>query len=406
MGRAARLRDHVRANVVGYVALCLAVVGTSVAAVNPIGPDGDVDVCFNKRNGVLEVKLKARCGRGEKAFAFAAIGPRGPAGSQGLPGPRGATGPAGSPGATGAAGSTGETGTPGTPGATGPTGDKGATGSQGPIGPTGPAGASAPARPPAPYHPGTGGQFRIALGGVHSPLTSFAGCYEKQFGDVIEDCYFEMAGTTPALLAWYADTLGGKGQLRTFAVHQLNSQAAVVATLDVKNAFLSQFSVEDVDTASGNTTISFVATPEDVDRTTQALPSSANPTPLGNTFRFEVSGTSRTGVVAVENLKTVIEKVESESGLGPGAVTFEDIEVVVDSTTPPSTTTFFEGWANTVSGGTPDRRDGAVVLLSNTTEVARVNLSGLEPVTELPVFGTGTTVRRSIFFDVQASELD
>src|SRR5687767_10101087 len=138
MGRAARLRDHVRANVVGYVALCLAVVGTSVAAVNPIGSDGDVDVCFNKRSGVLEVKLKARCGPGEKSFAFAAIGPRGPAGSAGSQGPRGATGPAGSPGGPGSPGS------PGATGATGPTGDQGLRGVTGPQGPTGPQGEGAP----------------------------------------------------------------------------------------------------------------------------------------------------------------------------------------------------------------------------------------------------------------------
>ena len=62
MGRAGRITEHLRANLVAYVALSLAVVGTSVAAINPIGPDGDVDVCFNKRSGVLEVKLKARCG--------------------------------------------------------------------------------------------------------------------------------------------------------------------------------------------------------------------------------------------------------------------------------------------------------------------------------------------------------
>lgn len=75
---------------------------------------------------------------------FAAQGPQGltgPQGIQGPTGPQGDTGPSGPQGAqgdTGATGATGPQGSQGDIGATGATGPQGATGSQGPQGPAGP----------------------------------------------------------------------------------------------------------------------------------------------------------------------------------------------------------------------------------------------------------------------------
>lgn len=67
-------------------------------------------------------------------------GEKGDAGIQGIPGPRGDTGPQGATGQAGPRGEVGTTGAKGDIGATGPKGDKGDKGDTGDVGPTGAAG--------------------------------------------------------------------------------------------------------------------------------------------------------------------------------------------------------------------------------------------------------------------------
>ncbi len=78
------------------------------------------------------------------------LGPRGPVGPQGIPGPRGFNGlrgPQGVPGPVGATGPQGPQGLTGATGAVGPQGPAGATGPQGPQGETGATGAVGPQGP-------------------------------------------------------------------------------------------------------------------------------------------------------------------------------------------------------------------------------------------------------------------
>ena len=394
MGRAARLRDHVRANVVGYVALCLAVVGTSVAAINPIGPDGDVDVCFNKRSGVLEVKLKARCGPGERSFAFAAIGPRGPAGPQGAPGsqgPRGATGPAGSPGSPGSPGSQGATG------ATGPTGAPGTPGATGPQGPAGPQGESAPEPPPPNYT----GSFRLAIDGALSiPLSGFAGCYEKQVGVELEDCRFEMAGLHSAITEWFEDTAAGNPVQHDLSVTQFDSNGNQIARVSVSDGFMSEFGVAPLDAGvtAANGRVTFVVVPGAIRRTTvSGFIGSADPLTVfrTNNFSLEVDGVQVSTAAAIRNVLMTVEKVpgsfRGRTIFTPGDISFGPYEVEFTSTE-----TLFDQWSETVSTGQVDRRLVTLVLRNSTSGlVARLRLHSSSPV-KGPIPAPVTGVRRSV----------
>src|SRR5215207_9063680 len=98
----ARLGRHLRANVVGYLALFVALGGTGAyAASSIVGPDGQIHGCYMKKGkgkGQLRVvKAKARCKRRERKIAWQqkGDGARGPAGPRGARGARGATGPQG-----------------------------------------------------------------------------------------------------------------------------------------------------------------------------------------------------------------------------------------------------------------------------------------------------------------------
>ena len=388
MGRVARLTDHLRANVVAYVALCLAIVGTSVAAINPIGPDGDVDVCFNKRSGVLEVRLKQRCGQGEASFAFAAVGPRGAPGPQG---PRGATGPAGSPGTPGS---------PGAPGATGATGSEGVTGPQGatgPAGPPGPQGDSAPEPPPPPYT----GSFRLAINGTEIPLSSFAGCYAKEVGVEFEDCHLRVDGLAAPVLDWFAGSTRGDDPLRSFTVTKFNpSNGAIQGRVAVTGAFLTDFRVGTLDAGAvgANGSLSFVAVPANISRSSPGgtIPSVAlPPTFRTNLFALEIDGVQVSSAIAVRGVAMKVAKVPQVQGrrtvYSAGDVTFGDLEVEYSE----SDTTTFDSWTEGVANGTDGERTGQLTLNNSSgNSAAIVNLSDL-----LPVFGPtafGTSGRRLV----------
>ena len=81
------------------------------------------------------------------------MGPRGPAGPQGIPGPRGLEGPQGPEGIAGPTGPQGPIGETGPVGPQGPAGVAGPVGPQGPIGETGPTGPQGPVGETGPVGP-------------------------------------------------------------------------------------------------------------------------------------------------------------------------------------------------------------------------------------------------------------
>jgi hypothetical protein len=100
----------IRRQWMGALALFLVLAGGGAyAAFDPVGGDGDIDACFERRSGDLDLMKGKRCNRGERPVAWSVegqrgpqgeVGPRGEAGPIGLQGVPGDTGPAGSPAAS------------------------------------------------------------------------------------------------------------------------------------------------------------------------------------------------------------------------------------------------------------------------------------------------------------------
>jgi hypothetical protein len=82
------------ANVAATMALFLALGGGAYAALQPVGPSGEINACFSRRSGDLSLRKGARCGKGQRAVSWSQSGPQGPQGPQGDRGLQGAAGSA------------------------------------------------------------------------------------------------------------------------------------------------------------------------------------------------------------------------------------------------------------------------------------------------------------------------
>jgi len=157
-GMASRVLGVLRGQPIAFLALFVALSGSSYAAVSAgkIG-QGDVIVGCVAKDGKLRVVTSAsRCAGKETAISF---NREGRPGRDGLDGAAGARGSDGAPGPTGATGATGQVG---------PAGATGATGAAGPTGASGPAGQSvtAAAEPVGANCP-TGGVKYTSASGSH-----------------------------------------------------------------------------------------------------------------------------------------------------------------------------------------------------------------------------------------------
>jgi hypothetical protein len=95
-----RVGSHVRNQWMGALALFLVLAGGGAyAAFNPVGEDGDIDACFEKRSGDLDLLKGRKCGKGERPVSWSEVGPQGPQGEAGAQGVPGQDGQPGAPGA-------------------------------------------------------------------------------------------------------------------------------------------------------------------------------------------------------------------------------------------------------------------------------------------------------------------
>jgi hypothetical protein len=86
------ITSQIRGQWIGVLALVLVLGGGGAyAAFDPVAGDGDVDACYAKRSGDLDLRKGHKCDRGERPVAWARRGPEGPPGVRGGPGPVGPT---------------------------------------------------------------------------------------------------------------------------------------------------------------------------------------------------------------------------------------------------------------------------------------------------------------------------
>ena len=144
-----RLLIHLRSNLVAYLALFVALSGTSYAAGSALLPNSVGSRHVMDRSLLAEDFKAGELPRGRrgKRGLVGPLGPRGPVGSQGPKGESGARGPVGMNGAQGPAGAAGARGEKGD------AGPAGVVGPRGPIGPTGPQGADGQIGPQGPQGP-------------------------------------------------------------------------------------------------------------------------------------------------------------------------------------------------------------------------------------------------------------
>ena len=69
--------------------------GGAYAAFDPVGGDGDIDACFEKKSGDLDLLKGKKCGKKEKPVTWSQAGPQGEPGQQGPKGDTGSQGPRG-----------------------------------------------------------------------------------------------------------------------------------------------------------------------------------------------------------------------------------------------------------------------------------------------------------------------
>ena len=192
--RARLLASFTYANVVGTLALFIALGGVSYAAVklpaHSVGTKqlkSDAVTSEKVRNGTLRRKdfknghlPHGKAGETGQDGQPGDAGPAGARGERGAPGETGERGAAGAPGSAGEAGRVGEKGehgAPGPSGSPGAPGTPGANGATGPAGPAGSAGAMGPAGPPGLQGP-TGVVSTHKLSGLIGPIGPEANVFQ------------------------------------------------------------------------------------------------------------------------------------------------------------------------------------------------------------------------------------
>lgn len=79
-----RIIDHLRTNLVGWIALFIALGGTGYAAVGHSRASNTINACANKKTGELWIRKGKRCKRGQAKVSWGKQGPAGPAGSSAI----------------------------------------------------------------------------------------------------------------------------------------------------------------------------------------------------------------------------------------------------------------------------------------------------------------------------------
>lgn len=78
-----RILDHLRSNLIGWIALFIALGGTGYAAASHTHSN-TINACANKKTGQLSIRHGSRCKRGQIKVSWGKQGPTGPAGTSAI----------------------------------------------------------------------------------------------------------------------------------------------------------------------------------------------------------------------------------------------------------------------------------------------------------------------------------
>jgi hypothetical protein len=102
--------SYPRRNAIPYLALLLVLaVGIGGGYALAASKNRTISACADKKTGILHLKTRGRCKRGQTRVTWNQVGPQGPQGTPGPQGPQGSAGPQGVQGPQGAQGSAGVT---------------------------------------------------------------------------------------------------------------------------------------------------------------------------------------------------------------------------------------------------------------------------------------------------------
>jgi hypothetical protein len=331
---------------------------------------------------------------------WALVAAKGNTGPQGLPGEIGPQGPQGPQGAQG------EPGPQGLQGIVGPQGPVGPPGPPGPAGPKGDPGEPGPAATPPPTPPPAyAGSFVLELGGrTWIRLTSFAGCYDKVLGVEYEDCYFQTHELPSELKQWIQGSIANDTNTdgpQDLVVVQVDAQDRAISGTTIRNGFLTDFSVSDLDAAlTGNVVFSFTVVPETLQtEASDEVPKMPRATLFpGNAFALSVGGTDQS-FAAVRGLHVSWAKDPVASDFGRHRFQRDPVpqfsDVVLEASTTASvaadTVQAIQRWVSNVENGIHDRRDADLQLLDQTGSATLLDipLSDLTPLSFQPIAMSG-----------------
>jgi hypothetical protein len=231
-------------------------------------------------------------------------------------------------------------------------------------------------------------------------MSAFAGCFDKVLGVEFEDCYIETANAeqNKPVFDWLADTLAGRDLTHDLAVTEYNSSGNATRTVEIRDGFIKELSISDLDASNGATgRYSLVVVPEDL-RVTAGGPAPSSFPSLKlwqrNNFALSVAGTTETGVAKIQDIAVEVPKVDGgvfggRKRFQPGTPAVRDLTVALAGTSAGALATQarFEDWVADVLKGLDARRDGSITVReSGGATIFTVDLAGLRPITALDPF--------------------
>jgi hypothetical protein len=235
-----RFGNHVRSNGVAYLALFVALSGTSYAAGTDLLPPNSV--------ATRQVKDRSLLARDFKVGEL-------PRGRRGRPGLKGSQGPRGDVGSQGPRGHPGDRGPAGPEGPPGPTGPAGPRGDRGPQGPPGPSEVFSAYRAQATAGPVPVNEARsYTIGALDLPAgryVVFAKATFESGADQTATCYLQPAGSTFAALGPAKDVIElafnpsvRRASSTMFITPELASGGRVELTCDLVNSSQAEVSID------------------------------------------------------------------------------------------------------------------------------------------------------------------